>query len=265
MSRNRHASPISGDILRWRLDPVSQFLTMVLQLVSDLETIFSIGSSENGCMGIGCKSVAKDYGMSNSSLARSGYNAIKKGFIGEQGAFEETLKGLLEPLCPGVRLKHEEVAKMSMRFTARATLFAMSLLITACLSSGKVAESPLVFDEDSGAGESLLMVPSPTGRDASLPETATGTSAARDAPVVQDLIRRLAERLGVAAHEITVAQVFTDEFPAQNLGCPRAKAELSEPVRPALVVGQEVILEAENQRYRYRVHAGEVVFCGPVL
>jgi hypothetical protein len=95
--------------------------------------------------------------------------------------------------------------------------------------------------------------------------TPAETLPVRDQSAVQEVIHRLAERLDTLESEVSVVRVFRDEFPAQNLGCPPEKGgEISEWDQPAFVTGQEIVLEANDHQYRYRVHGGKIVYCGQV-
>jgi hypothetical protein len=76
----------------------------------------------------------------------------------------------------------------------------------------------------------------------------------------------LAQRLNVDPANITVVQVYADDFPAQNLGCPAGTplpGVEPGPVQPAFVTGLEIVLAVGEQQYLYRAHGGMVVFCGP--
>ena len=74
----------------------------------------------------------------------------------------------------------------------------------------------------------------------------------------------LAARLEVEPEIIDVVRIITDDFPAQNLGCPLPGGKTPEPVQPAFVMGQEIVLAVEEQQYVYHAHGGVVVFCGKV-
>jgi hypothetical protein len=70
----------------------------------------------------------------------------------------------------------------------------------------------------------------------------------------------LATRLGVSAEEIGIVQVYPEEFPASNLGCPQAKGVLAD--RPAFVTGQGILLSFGEGRYLYHARGRQIVFCG---
>ena len=74
----------------------------------------------------------------------------------------------------------------------------------------------------------------------------------------------LAARLGVEPETIEVVRITADDFPAQNLGCPLPGGKKPEPVQPAFVMGQEIVLAVGEQQYVYRARGSMVVFCWQV-
>ena len=86
---------------------------------------------------------------------------------------------------------------------------------------------------------------------------AAGTAVAR-------AVADLAARLGIAPDAVEVIRISADDFPAQNLGCPAPGGKEPEPVQPAFVTGQEIVLAVGEQQYTYRAHGGVVVFCWEV-
>ena len=81
-------------------------------------------------------------------------------------------------------------------------------------------------------------------------------------PAVAQAVANLSARIGVDANAIEIVRVSADEFPAQNLGCPSPDDKGVEPVQPAFVTGQEIILAANDRQYVYHAHGAVVVFCG---
>jgi len=74
----------------------------------------------------------------------------------------------------------------------------------------------------------------------------------------------LARRLGVDPAAIVVVQVYADEFPAQDLGCPPpGTTGPTRPDQPAFVTGLEIRLAVGERQYVYRAHGSMVVYCGP--
>ena len=71
----------------------------------------------------------------------------------------------------------------------------------------------------------------------------------------------LAARLGVETETIDVVRITADDFPAQNLGCPLTGGKEPEPVQPAFVMGQEIVLAVGEQQYVYHARGSVVVFC----
>lgn len=72
----------------------------------------------------------------------------------------------------------------------------------------------------------------------------------------------LAKHAGVPVEEVEVASWTKDTFALDDLGCP------GEPetgvVRPAMVVGHEVTLQAGGDTYVYHVYGRRAVLCrGP--
>jgi hypothetical protein len=78
--------------------------------------------------------------------------------------------------------------------------------------------------------------------------------------LVRQMMDDLARRNQVAAESIEVVSVTSDEFPADNLGCP----SLEKPPlpMPAIVTGFEILLKVGDQTYAYRARGTQVVFCG---
>ncbi len=70
----------------------------------------------------------------------------------------------------------------------------------------------------------------------------------------------LAERLQVDKDDIQVMNVYPDEFPASDLGCPQSG--ITPLPQPAFVTGQVVELEYGGLIYTYHVRGNLAAYCG---
>jgi len=71
----------------------------------------------------------------------------------------------------------------------------------------------------------------------------------------------LAHRLGKPETAIQFWREFSDEFPADHLGCIGPQTT-PRPI-PAIVSGTVIQFKAEGTIYSYHIHGGQVEFCGP--
>ena len=69
----------------------------------------------------------------------------------------------------------------------------------------------------------------------------------------------LAARLGIKPEDVRVISAVHEEMPLHLARCEEEKP--SGPVQPAMVMGYEIILEAQGQTYVYRGMAGRVKLC----
>lgn len=104
------------------------------------------------------------------------------------------------------------------------------------------------------ARPTLTVIASPT----STPNTPRRGNVAANAAALATL--DLARRLGIAPDDISVERVESDEFPADNLGCPSSERPPL-PI-PAIVSGQRIMLRASGKLYEYRAKGTEIVYCG---
>jgi hypothetical protein len=76
---------------------------------------------------------------------------------------------------------------------------------------------------------------------------------------VQRAIKDLAVRLNIEANEITVEGITSVEITIPDTSC--VLDQDSQLSIPAQVVGQEIVLRAQNERYIYHAHGARVVLC----
>lgn len=67
----------------------------------------------------------------------------------------------------------------------------------------------------------------------------------------------LAALLDVDSQEIYVVEVERTEMPLVGLGCTK-----EEPVQPAMVIGEEIVLAVGERAFVYHAHGPQLVFCG---
>jgi hypothetical protein len=73
-------------------------------------------------------------------------------------------------------------------------------------------------------------------------------------------VAHLAERLSVDPGSIEVVSVVTEDFPAQNLGCPTGTPTGVDV--PAFVIADEITLRVGDALYVYRARGRQLVYCG---
>ncbi len=162
-----------------------------------------------------------------------------------------------------------------MRKQVMAVLAGVWLLpvVLGCASSNRGdggTVSPLASpgqEEPVGTGVPATVRPDPTLALPTQPSPADTSPLPTPVPQqskVEALVRRAVEALAmrnqIAVDRVEVVSVTSDEFPADNLGCPSVKKPAL-PI-PALVTGFEIVLRAGDQTYAYRARGTEVVFCG---
>lgn len=111
-----------------------------------------------------------------------------------------------------------------------------------------VISTPIPTQVNEPVGPSPLDTPTPLP-----PQPEPETSAER-------AVADLAERLNVAPEQIEVVSVVTEDFPAQNLGCPTGTTPAVDV--PAFVIGEEITLRVEDEWYIYRARGRQLVYCG---
>jgi hypothetical protein len=116
------------------------------------------------------------------------------------------------------------------------------------------------------AGESICMVRDtspthsvPTSIPSPLASLPTGLPDQQMANIQRAIID-LARILNGTPTEVNFVKTFSDEFPASNLGCPVGRVQ-PQP-SPALVTGQVIILEYQEEKYIYHARSDQVIFCG---
>ncbi len=107
--------------------------------------------------------------------------------------------------------------------------------------------------------------PNPVGIDpipasTSLPAKPSTTWERPVGEVEKQVIKDLAGRLGIDTGKVSVVNIYSDEFPAGDLGCP-SPGVTPRPI-PAIVSGKVIELEANGEEYIYHTHGVDFVYCG---
>ncbi|HEC34121.1 MAG TPA: hypothetical protein ENI37_05325 [Chloroflexi bacterium] len=144
-------------------------------------------------------------------------------------------------------------------------LIVLAILIVGCTSTAPLpptlSSTPALPTIRPTTPTPVYISPIPTQSPALMPST---LPPAPGEPAVARAVADLAARLDVDPDAVTVVRISADDFPAQNLGCPSPGGKGPEPVQPAFVTGQEIVLRVGEQQYVYRAHGGSVVFCWEV-
>lgn len=137
-----------------------------------------------------------------------------------------------------------------------AVLLAVGCLtLAACQSTATPVPSP------ASATPTVAYTPTVIPRATPPAQAVTETPPGAQNAITTRVIADLAKRLRVDRDDITVDTVFSDEFSAQDLGCPSAHSG-NTPVQPAFVTGTVVQLRVGETLYEYHVQGARFVFCG---